>query len=460
VRFEQNATFVDRDLVTGGSPWRLLRFHGSARATIERWRSGGVVQRGEERLARTLTQQGLLLPDFNQDFNPDEIDVIVPIYNHVEALSSLLEQLRDFHVTVVDDNSVDHEAVRQCALRYGANVERCSQNRGPANARNVGARATSRELVWFIDADVAIDDARHVARRLQCAFCDPLVGAVAPRVRGVDGPTARERFEHHFSPLDRGTRTSLVVPNGGVSYVPSACLMVRRQAIGEGFDTSLRVGEDVNFVWSLSDRGWLVRYDATVEVQHVARTSWPAWWRQRQRYGASSGPLSTRHGARLAPLRSDPWTLAAWGSLLVGQPLVFVRILAVVRSYAARTYFSNAQNPSAAANEIVLRNMLRAGGPLARSLVRTFGVVVLASALHPRLRRRALTLFALGTLWRWRHSRLHLADVPLAIADDLAYGVGVAQGAWNSKSLRPLTPVITKSAMRLRDVLGRSSSSH
>jgi len=98
--------------------------------------------------------------------------------------------------------------------------------------------------------------------------------------------------------------------------------------------------------------------------------------------------------------------------------------------------------------------MIRAGGPLARGVVRTFGGALLLAALHPRLRRRALVLFALGTAWRWRHQRPHVTDVPLSVADDLAYGVGVVQGAWQTKSFRSLTPHVTKSSMGFREVLG------
>jgi hypothetical protein len=80
--------------------------------------------------------------------------------------------------------------------------------------------------------------------------------------------------------------------------------------------------------------------------------------------------------------------------------------------------------------------------------------LVLIATLHPKLRRRALALFVVGTAWRWRYSRVRVADVPLAIADDLAYGVGVWRGAWRTRSLRALTPHITKSSIGLREVLG------
>jgi mycofactocin system glycosyltransferase len=454
VRVAEGATFVDRDLLSGGSPWRLLRLRGRSRDTLDRWRDGGPVLAGEERLARTLIEQGLVMPTFDTPLSRGAIDVVVPVYGDVANLSSLLRQLEGYHVTVVDDGSHDGDAVAACAQQFGATLQRSGANEGPAHARNVGASTTKREFLWFIDVDVSVVDADRVARHLRSAFEDPRVAAVAPRVRGLDGSSWRQHFEHRFGPLDLGPRSSLVVPGGAVSYVPSACVMIRRDAYGDGFDESLRVGEDVDFVWRLHDRGWLVRYDASVEVAHPMRPRLPDWWEQRSRYGSSSAVLAKRHGKRLAPLRADAWTFVTWTSVLLGKPAVGARIVAGARRHAVRTFFHDEHNPVAAADEVVTRNMVRAGGPLARAVVRTFGVVVLLIAVHPRWRTRALGLFVLGSAWRWRRDRFHPTDVPYAIADDLAYGTGVLRGALRERSLRSLAPDITKSTLGLREILG------
>jgi mycofactocin system glycosyltransferase len=454
VRVDDNATFIDRDLVSGGSPWRLLRLRGPSRGIVERWRAGGPVRVGEERFARTLIRQGLIHPQFDLPLSREDIDVVVPVYGDVTALSSLLVQLAGYRVVVVDDGSRDSDAVDRCAAEHGASLQRIAANEGPGHARNVGASATTGKYLWFIDVDVSLDDADRVARHLESAFNDPLVAAAAPRVRGTDGPSLREHFEYRFGPLDMGSHSSLVVPGGGVAYVPSACLMVRRDAFGDGFDASLRVGEDVDFVWRLHDHGWLVRYDATVDVAHPARSTWREWWQQRSRYGASSAELAKRHGKRLAPLRADSWTLAAWASVLVGRPALGARIVSGARLHAREKLFQLEDNPDLAANQVVTRNMVRAGGPLARAMVRTFGVALLLCALHPRLRARALGLFLVGSAWRWRREQFHPTDVPFAVVDDLAYGTGVLRGAWRARSWQSLTPDITKSTVGLREILG------
>jgi mycofactocin system glycosyltransferase len=454
VTLDRDATFFDRDLIAGGSPWRLLHLPGGSKTVAERWVSGGSVGAGEERFARTLVQQGLLHPLFASPLDVDDIDVVIPVRDDVASLRSLLTQLRGLHVTVVDDGSQHPGLISECADQFDVTLVVLEKNLGPGGARNAGTRSTSRSLVWFVDVDVTIDNAFDVLGRLSAQFADPLLGAIAPRICGGAGSSLRDNFEQRFSPLDMGRRSGLVMPSGPVSYVPSACLLVRRSALGDGFDESLRVGEDVDLVWRLFDQGWLVRDVADLVVVHRARGTWRHWWNQRVSYGESSSDLAQRHGSRLAPVRSDIWTLIAWSSVLAGKPMIGARIVRVARGALRSRLASSTDDADHVASEVVTKGMVRAGGPLARAIVRTFGPLLLLVALHPKIRRKALLIFAAGTAWRWRRSEFHASDVPLALADDLAYSAGVAKGAWRVKSLKALTPKISKSSLNLRELLG------
>ena len=456
VTLDPDAKFLDRDLIAGGSPWRLLRLPGGARAIAERWMGGDVVQPGEERFARTLVQQGLLHPRFEATLDVNDVDVVIPVLDDVAALRTLLASLRGLHVTVIDDGSLDATLLHECAQQFGAALERLGANVGPGGARNAGLRATQRPFLWFIDVDITLDNAALTLDRLGVAFADPLVAAVAPRVRGAGGATLRDQFEQRFSPLDMGLRSALVLPGGAVGFVPSACLLTRRSALGEGFDEALRVGEDVDLVWRLHDQGWMVRYYADVVVTHRARSTWPQWWRQRVQYGTSAGALAVRHGDRLAPLRADVWTLVAWASVAARQPVVAARIARLTRDALRERLPAATENADAVASVVVARGMVGSGGPLVRSTIRTYGPLVLVAAFHPKLRRRALALFALGTAWRWQREPVRVRDIPLGIADDAAYGVGVWRGAWRARSWRAVTPHFTQSSLTLRQVLGLS----
>ena len=456
VRIDSESKFLDRDYLTGGAPWKLLRLPGGSKTVAQSWINGARIQPGQERFARTLINQGMLHPIYESRVDVEQIDVVIPVHNDISRVSRLLTLLRDFHVTIVDDASSNPALLAEIVSTFGQSLVRLEENVGPGGARNAGLRSTSRPFVWFIDDDVIVSDALNVAARLFCQFNDTMVSCVAPRVRGSGGHSLRDKFELRFSPLDMGARPQIVVPGGPVGYLPSACMMVRRSAVGAGFDPTLRIGEDVDLVWRLHDQGWLVRYLADVVVTHRARTSWSAWWHQRVQYGVSSSELAKRHPGRLAPLRVDPWTLVAWGTVFIGRPSLGARIISVNSEALIERLEDSADEPEHVAREVVAKGMVKSGGPLARAAVRTFGPLILLFALHPKLRRRVLALFVIGTAWRWRKTQLHPLDVPVAIADDVAYSLGVAKGAIKSRSLATMTPDITKSSVTLRKVLGIS----
>src|SRR5262249_5457885 len=152
----------------------------------------------------------------------------------------------------------DPDAVRAAAGH--ARVLRHDVSRGPAAARETGWRSATSPVVAFVDAEVdAHADADWLARLLP-HLGDETVGAVAPRVRATPGtaPLLLAAYEHERSSLDLGARPAPVRPGSVVPYVPTTALVVRREALVavDGFDTHLHVGEDVDLVWRLHDRGW------------------------------------------------------------------------------------------------------------------------------------------------------------------------------------------------------------
>src|SRR5215831_3669837 len=87
------------------------------------------------------------------------ISVIIPVYNSARYLRACLQQLclsniTDYEYIVVDDGSTD--ASPEVAREYGATVLHTGQRRGPAYARNLGAREAKGDILFFIDADVCV----------------------------------------------------------------------------------------------------------------------------------------------------------------------------------------------------------------------------------------------------------------------------------------------------------------
>jgi hypothetical protein len=82
-----------------------------------------------------------------------------------------------------------------------------------------------------------------------------------------------------------GPDGGLVAPGLPTRYTPSTVVVVRRSAIGAGFDESLHIGEAVDLVWRLSLAGWLVRYEPTEHVWHDHRVELRAFIARPARHG-------------------------------------------------------------------------------------------------------------------------------------------------------------------------------
>jgi mycofactocin system glycosyltransferase len=365
--------------------------------------------------------------------------VVIPCRDNASGLARVLSALPTTRCIVVDDASKESASLEQAATAHGATYVRLETPSGPAAARNIGVAHASTPFVLFVDSDVIIDDGEALIAELGGTFVDPLVGAAAPRVRG-EGTGILGSFERQHGALDLGANAALVRPGGSVSYVPTAVLMVRRQACDDGFASNLRTGEDVDFVWRLHDRGWLIRYEADLEVHHPSRDTFAAWWRQRQSYGASAAALAERHPDRLAPLRADVLTASVWFAALIGRwSLIGPLLTFAIRGMTQQLPASLADRDDAA-RQIVLSGVGHAGRPLSRSLVRSFLPVLVVGLVPRRTRRLSATLLVVGTLARLWGQSVTPATVGLSLADDAAYSVGLFDGAFRHKQFGVLVP--------------------
>jgi mycofactocin glycosyltransferase len=457
LRADPSLEWVTETLVSGGSPWRLVRLTDRGAALLSGWLRGDTVSSdpAASALARRLVDAGLVHPaSRRRRLRAGEVDVVIPVRDDLEGLESVLRvasRTPEVRVTVVDDGSAVATSVARVAAAHDAVLVRHDVPLGPAAARNAGARGGTSALVAFLDADARPEP--EWLEGLVAHFDDPAVGAVAPRVRGPLGATLKERFESAASPLDLGVRPGIVRPGAAVPFVPAAALVVRRAALGRGFDASLRTGEDVDLVWRLHAGGWHVRYEPSVVVTHAARASWQAWLAQRFSYGLAAAPLEARHGDAAAPLRADPRVLATLALVLAGRP----RAAAGVLGWSAASLARQLEGVSArggnrsVARQLAARGTVLAAPGLARSAFRAYGPLLIVAAIAlPPVRRPIATLTVAATAVRWwRAGRPtpRLAFAALSLADDLAYGAGVLAGAARSRRLGALRPRLRASVV-------------
>src|SRR5579871_6631050 len=109
-----------------------------------------------------------------------DISIIIPVYNGAPYLAMCLQGVRDLRPApleciVVDDGSTDGSL--QIAAAAGVTVISIPERRGPAYARNLGARRARGGILLFLDADV-VPPRDALARVAACLAEDPTHDAV------------------------------------------------------------------------------------------------------------------------------------------------------------------------------------------------------------------------------------------------------------------------------------------
>lgn len=429
-------------LLVGGSPTRVLALAPAAGSAVARWRAGSTpVGPGERRLAMRLHDLGVLtLRQPSQHLTAD-VTVVVPARDRVTPLARCLASIGPCgRVLVVDDSSADRDSVRSVAERHGAAVVRRVDNGGPAAARNTGLDQVETELVAFVDSDCVLPP-NWLAGLLGC-FLDERTALVAPRVIGA-GAGLLARFEACSGPLDLGRVAGPVSVGARVGYLPAAVVVARKAALTDGFDESLRVGEDVDLVWRLVEAGWLVRYEPAVVVGHATRGTAGQWLTQRYGYGTSAAGLDRRHPGALSPARVGPAMLPVLAAAAAGQ-LDLAFALAGAVALALRGRLPAGPGRDLEALRLTTTGLCLTIAGLAEAALRVWSPALLPACL---VSRRVRTLLGLATALRLarahRRERPTLGLVPwaaLRLADDAAYATGVWVGAVGGRRPQVLLP--------------------
>ncbi|SEG67147.1 mycofactocin system glycosyltransferase [Thermomonospora echinospora] len=457
------APLEDGRVLLGGTPTRLVRLTPKGADLVRRWSQGAPVGPGRAAglLARRLVEAGMMHPLPDGPPADARVTIVVPAHGRARELVRCLTALGTaYPVIVVDDASPDPAPIAGAAVAAGARLIRRDVNGGPAAARNTGARAADTPLVAFVDSD-CVPEAGWLGPLLP-HFADPAVAAVAPRITShVTGSGVLARYEAESSALDMGPAASIVRPRSAVSYLPSATLVVRRAALGDGFDERMRVGEDVDFVWRLAAAGWQVRYVPESRVAHQHRTRLRAWLARRHDYGTSAAPLAVRHPAELPALSMSGWSALAWTLTAAGTPAAGLAVTAGTTALLARKFATWTDRPWPLAARMAAGGTIAAGEILGRTVTRTWWPLAFPIGLAvPRL-RLPLAAAVLGpaalTFRRQGGSALGpLTWTGLRLLDEMAYGLGVWHGCLRERTLAPLLPRLWWSS---RDGLGPDRSS-
>ena len=232
------------------------------------------------------------------------------------AVASIAAQQGDPAEIVVVGNGVQLPE-----LPAGARAVSLPENVGIPAGRNAGVRATSGELVLFLDDDGWLPRT-DALDRLRAEFADPRLGIVSFRIADpVTGATQRRHVPRLRAgdPLRSGAVTTFL---GGASMVRRAVL----DQVGGLPDGFFYAHEETDLAWRALDAGWSIRYDAGTEMLHPATS--PARHASYYRMNARNRVWLAR---RRLPAPLVPAYLGVWAVLTVAR----TRDLRLLRTWAA-----------------------------------------------------------------------------------------------------------------------------
>lgn len=174
-----------------------------------------------------------------------KFSVVVPAYNEEKLLPETLRAIRaaagdsDCEITVVDNESTDNTA--EIARCTGARVITESEH-NIAAVRNTGAQNSSGDVLIFIDADTIVHERLFQAIADRMRDEKILGGAVAVEYGEFDREWMRYylygwKFWERFFNMKQGAA--------------QFCRRAVFESLG-GYDTSIYVGEDIEFYWRLT----------------------------------------------------------------------------------------------------------------------------------------------------------------------------------------------------------------
>jgi GT2 family glycosyltransferase len=263
--------------------------------------------------------------------------VIVPAYNAAATLGACLAALdaqtlarEQFEVIVVDDGSTD--ATAQIALDHGARLVR-QPNQGQAAARNHGVAEAQGEIVAFTDADCA--PAPEWLAELVSAFADPSIvgskGVYRTRQRSLAARFAQIEYEERYEGMARARF---------IDFVDTYSAAYRRSVFVEngGFDTSFpgdSSGEDQEFSFRLSERGYTMLFVAGAAVYHRHPPTVAAYYRRKYKTGYWKALVLRLHPQKAVHDTHTPALLKVqMGLLAISLPVICVGALSGMGAWA------------------------------------------------------------------------------------------------------------------------------
>ncbi len=195
------------------------------------------------------------------------ISVVIPNYNGSKTIGKCLEaalssKYNCFEVIVVDDASSDNSAAIISA--FPCRLIRLEKHAGASRARNIGARESIGDVIFFIDADcLAAKDTLSLVHKAITGQKDIVIGGSYTPLP-YDG--------NFFSVFQSIFINYFELKQKEPDYIASHCMAIEKKIFekSSGFpEQFLPIIEDVEFSHRLRRHGFKLCMDSDILVRHI-----------------------------------------------------------------------------------------------------------------------------------------------------------------------------------------------
>jgi GT2 family glycosyltransferase len=307
--------------------WYAFPLSGTGGFQVEDWAFGLVDRKRQKKPAFKAVKEYYDAPLPPRLPAYPKVSVVVCVYNGERTMDSCLASLeklnyRNYEVIVVNDGSTD--GTRQIAEGYDYIRLIHQENQGLSEARNVGMRAATGEIVAFTDADCMADPdwLTHLVARFQSSEFAAVGG---PNLTPPD-----DSFVASCVAVSPGAPTHVLLDDEVAEHIPGCNMAFRSEALEAiaGFDPIFRAaGDDVDLCWRLQNKGYKIGFCAAAVVWHYRRNTISDYVKQQRGYGKAETLLFFKHPSRFNVLGQSRWFGRIYGDLssflLSRQPRIY-----------------------------------------------------------------------------------------------------------------------------------------
>ena len=198
-----------------------------------------------------------------------KISIIIPVYNSSLTLKECLEAIfnsnfKNFEVIVISDNSTDNSV--GIAKQYQCKIIELSENKGPAFARNEGAKISEGDILLFVDSDVIIkkDALNYLSEKFLQNEIDAIQGIYShePTYKSIVTQYQMSYNCYYIWPENKKYASTL----------STCCFAIRKKIFLnlKGFNVNFKraSAEDEEFGYFLIDKGYKILILRELNVEH------------------------------------------------------------------------------------------------------------------------------------------------------------------------------------------------